>query len=426
MTAVMDAEQPLNLRFPKRFFWGAATSAHQVEGNTHNNWSVWELENAKSLAKQAEYKISHLPIWPDIREAATDPKNYVSNQAVDHYNRYELDFDIAQQLHFNAFRFSIEWSRIEPEEGVWDAAAIQHYREYIAALKKRGLEPMMTLYHWTVPTWFADKGGFEHTRNVKYFVRFAEKVLQELGKDLTYITTINEPDTVSSHGYIMLDHPPQKRSLWKAFAVYRNLLLGHKRIYKAGKRMSRRFKIGFTKSYAWLRPGDGRWITRVAMRADFWLRDDLPLYYVGKKNDFIGANYYFSDLHVGIYINHDGGRHNDLGWEMRPGDLENMLLRLGKRHKVPIMITETGVADMHDQYRQWWIAHSLQAVHNAMQQGVEVIGYLHWSLLDNFEWAYGHWPRFGLVEIDYKNNFKRTVRKSGLWYGQVIKKMRGL
>lgn len=415
----------LNLRFPKRFFWGAATSSHQVEGNTHNNWTVWELENAKSLAKQAEYRISHLPIWPEIREAATQPQNYVSGRAVDHYNRYELDFDIVQKLNLNAFRFSIEWSRIEPEEGRWDAAEIQHYREYILALKKRGIEPMMTLFHWTMPVWFTEKGGFEKASNVKYFVRFAEKVLLELGKDLRYITTINEPDTVATHGYYTQDHPPQKRSILKMIWVYRNMLLAHKRVYKLAHRISRKYKVGFTKSYAWLRPGDDRRLTRLALRVDFAIRDDIPLWYVGKKADFIGANYYFSDEHVGIKIKHDGGPHNDLGWEMRPDDLEEVLVRLA-RHKKPIFITESGVADMNDAYRQWWIAHSLTAINGAMHRGADVVGYLHWSLLDNFEWAYGRWPRFGLVAIDYEQNLKRTVRKSGLWYGKVVKKMRGL
>ena len=413
----------MNLRFPKRFFWGASTSAHQVEGNTHNNWSVWELENAKSLAKQAEYKIAHLPVWPDIREEASTPENYVSGKAVDHYNRYELDFDIAQKLNLNAFRFSIEWSRIEPEEGRWDAAEIQHYREYITALKKRGLEPMVTLFHWTMPVWFTEKGGFEKSTNVKYFVRFAEKILQELGADLRYITTINEPDTVAIHGYFTLEHPPQKHSVVKAVWVYRNMLLAHKRVYKLAHRMSRKYKVGFTKSYAWLRPSDQTRMTRIGIRGDFWLRDDLPLAYVGNKTDFIGVNYYFTDLHRGLKVVHDGGQHNDLGWEMRPDDLEEVLIRLGK-HKKQIMVTESGTADRGDTYRQWWIAHSLQSINSALSQGVDVIGYLHWSLLDNFEWAYGRWPRFGLVAIDYKNDLKRTVRESGLWYGKVVKKMR--
>lgn len=410
--------------FPKRFFWGASTSAHQVEGNTHNNWSVWELENAKSLAQAAPYKISHLPVWPEIRDEATDPDNYVSRQAADHYNRYELDFDIARKLNFNAFRFSVEWSRIEPEEGKWDVAEIQHYREYIAALKKRGLEPFMTLYHWTVPTWFAAKGGFERARNIKYFVRFAEKVLSELGHDVRYVTTINEPDTVATHGYVILDHPPQRHSIAKGLWVYRNLLRAHKDIYKVGRRMSRRFKIGFTKGYAWLRAGDTRRRTRLAIRFDFWARDDLVLWYVGRKNDFIGLNYYFSDRHVGLRIDNTQENISDLGWEMRPEDLEHVIMRLAGRHKQPIIITESGVADRNDMYRQRWILRSIIAMDNAMKQGANVQGYLHWAMIDNFEWAYGRWPRFGLVEVDYDNDLKRKVRRSALWYGKAIKKMR--
>lgn len=413
------------LHFPKRFLWGAATSAHQVEGNTHNNWTVWELENAKSLAHAAPHKMSNLSIWKDVEKEAIQPENYVSTEAVDHYNRYELDFDIAKKLNLNAFRFSIEWSRIEPKEGAWDPAEIQHYREYIAALKKRGLEPMATLFHWTMPTWFAEKGGFEKASNVKYFVRYAEKILDELGQDLRLITTINEPDTMFFHGYFVLDHPPQKNSRLSGVMAYRNMLLAHKRVYKLAHRKSRRYKVGFTKSYAWIRPGDESRLTKFAIRTDFFLRDDLPLWYIGRKIDFIGANYYFSDRRVGTKIEQENERTNDLGWEMRPDDLAHVLRRLGKRKK-PIIITESGVADRNDTYRKWWITRSLYAISEAIADGVDVQGYLHWSLLDNFEWAYGRWPRFGLVAIDYKNNLKRTVRSSGLWYGQVVKKMRNL
>ena len=411
-------------KFPKRFFWGASTSSHQVEGNTHNNWSVWELENAKSLAQAAPYKMSHLPMWAVFKDDATDPANYVSGRATDHYHRYELDFDIAEKLNFNAFRFSIEWSRIEPQEGQWDMTEIQHYREYIAALKKRGMEPFMTLYHWTVPTWFSDMDGFERARNIKYFVRFAEKVLSELGHDVRYVTTINEPDTVAMHSYVLLDHPPQRHSYVKAFWVYRNLLKAHKDVYKLGKRMSRRFRIGFTKGYAWLRPGDGRRRTRFAVKFDFWARDDMVLAYVGRKNDFIGVNYYFSDRHLGMRINNTFENLSDLGWEMRPEDLEYVLLRLAKRHKLPIFITESGVADRTDTYRQRWLLLTIIAMDNAIKQGADVQGYIHWAMTDNFEWAYGKWPRFGLVEIDYDNDLKRKVRKSAIWYGQAIKKMR--
>src|SRR5215469_12944808 len=132
------ANKPLPLAFPKRFFWGASTSAHQVEGGNHNQWSVWELENARALAQKAPYQKKYLPKWDEIEAEAVNPANYVSGMAVDHYHLYEQDFSYLKAMNMNAFRFSIEWSRIEPEEGAWNVEAIQHYREYLQALKKKG------------------------------------------------------------------------------------------------------------------------------------------------------------------------------------------------------------------------------------------------------------------------------------------------
>lgn len=413
-------------RFPKHFWWGAATSAHQVEGNTHNQWSVWELENAKSLAKAAPYRLEHLDNWAEIKAEATDPENYVSGVAVDHYNRYEQDFDAVKAMGLNAFRFSIEWSRIEPKEGHWDPVEIQHYRDYIKALRDRGLEPFVTLFHWTVPVWFSQKGGFERARNIKYFVRFAEKVIQEFGPDIKYITTINEPDTVAMAGYVTQDHPPQKHDPLRGAWVYLNLLRSHRQIYKLARKKSRRYKVGFTKAYAHVATSSDRWKERFMVRLDYLIRDDIPLWVVGRKTAFIGMNYYFSDRREGFkLVTHTGNvPTNDLGWEMLPDDLERVLLRVASRRpRVPIIITETGVADRNDKYRQWWIAHSLQAVHAAMEKGARVEGYIHWSLLDNFEWAYGKWPRFGLLEVDYKT-LKRTPRPSAQWFAKVVKQMR--
>ena len=410
--------------FPASFFWGAAVSAHQVEGGNHNNWSVWELENAKSLASAAPFKLGHLAIWPEIAPLATNPDTYVSGPSIDHYNRYNLDFAIAKKLHMNAFRFSIEWSRIEPEEGVWSKEGLEHYRQYIAAMKACGLEPMMTLYHWTVPTWFDERGGFERSSNIRYFVRFAEKVIDEFYHDVRYITTINEPDTVMSHGYVTQDHPPQKHSYLAAIAVYINLLRSHKTIYKLAHKKSRRLHVGFTKSYAAVSSVDDRLLSKIATRLDYWLRDDLILGYVKRQLDFIGVNYYFVDRHAGVgFQPSDGTNLNDVGWEMQPGEIYGVLMRL-RKWKKPLIITESGVADMHDQYRQDWILQTVRAVQRARQDGVRVIGYLHWSMFDNFEWALGRWPRFGLVAIDYDNNLKRTVRGSGLWYGRLIKRIR--
>lgn len=412
--------------FPKRFYWGAATSAHQVEGNTHNQWTVWELENANTLAKASPYRVGHLPSWDEIKAEAIKPENYVSGEAADHYNLYEQDFDMVQDMGLNAFRFSIEWSRIEPKEGQWDIAEIEHYRQYIKSLKRRGIEPFVTLYHWTVPVWFAERGGFEKISNIKYFVRFAEKILTELGAELRYITTINEPDTVMMQGYFVQGHPPQKQAPLLGIWTYFNLLRAHKRVYKMARKKSRRYKVGFTKAYACVMSANNSKRERLMTRIDYLIRDDIPLWFVGRKTDFYGMNYYFSDRREGFkLITHTGNVPvSDLGWEMLPDDLEKVLVRLGRRHpRAPIIITESGVADRADKYRQWWIAHSLQAIHNALQKGIRIEGYMHWSLLDNFEWAYGFWPRFGLIAVDYASQ-KRTLRPSGQWYSRVVKQMR--
>lgn len=413
-------------QFPKHFFWGASTSAHQVEGNNHNQWTVWELENAQGLAKAAPYRLEHLESWSRIRAEAERADNYVSGEAADHYNRYEQDFDAVKAMGLNAFRFSIEWSRLEPKEGSWDVREIEHYRQYIKALRQRGIEPFVTLYHWTEPTWFSDKGGFEKLSNIKYFVRFAEKVIDELGVDIKYITTINEPDTVMMQGYFLAQHPPQKHSPLLGIHVYFNLLRAHKRVYKLARKRSRRFKVGFTKAYAWVSADQHSWRERLMVRLDFLIRDDIPLWFVGRKTAYIGLNYYFSDKRQGFkMVDHsEATPRSDLGWEMVPEDLEKVLRRLGDRHpKLPIVITESGVADARDEYRQWWTARSLAAIHAAIVAGVRVDGYLHWALLDNFEWAYGKWPRFGLIEVDYDSQ-QRKPRPSALWYAKVVKNQR--
>lgn len=431
------------MQFPKRFLWGVATSAHQIEGGTHNNWSVWELENAKSLAKAAEYKIGDLPSWPLIKKEACSPDNYVSGRAIDHFHRYEKDFDILKKMHLNAFRFSIEWSRIEPTEGVWDIEAIDHYRRYLNALKKRGIEPLVTLYHWTVPVWFAEKGAFAKARNIDYFVRFAEKVLLELGPELRYITTINEPDTVVSLGYWFQEHPPYKHNFLQGLWVYRNHLKAHKRVFTLGTSISRRFKIGFVKNYVHIQPADDRRLSRYMAKLDLLVRDGAVLRYVGRKTHFIGVNYYFTDYYSGFklligqrsHFTNDLAKQqaarldelpvSDLGWSMEPENLEPVLRRLAK-YKKPLIVMETGVADARDEFRKDWLNGTIRAVHNALRAGVPVQGYLYWSGFDNFEWAYGRWPRFGLIGIDYEHDLKRVPRRSALYYAAVVKKAKGM
>lgn len=408
-------------KWPKGFLWGSATASHQVEGGNVNNWSVWELQTAKQRAKSAKRLFGTLPIWPEISDLATNPDNYVSGKAVDHYRRYKEDFDVIEKLGLNSFRFSIEWSRIEPDEGAWDVAAIEHYRAYIKDLRRRGIEPVLTLYHWTVPLWFSEKGGFEKAKNIAYFERFAQKIIREFHGDLHYIVTINEPDTVCSMGYIMLEHPPGTFSLPKAAAVYYNLLRAHKRVYTFAKAFDKKLIVGFSKSYSYAVAGDDRLLSRLMVKLDNAFRDDMIIRFVGKKTDFLGVQFYFTDQHHGWELVHGNKQISDMGWDRQPQNLEHVLKRLAWCKK-PLIVTETGLADQHDNWRKEWIEQTIASVHNALEAGVDVRGYLYWSLLDNFEWAYGRWPAFGLIGVDYEHGLKRTIRPSALYYAAVVRK----
>lgn len=409
-------------QFPKKFLWGAATSAHQVEGNQHNQWSVWEHENAKTLAVRSEYQLNDLDVWEDIEPEARDPNNYISGRAAGHYEHYEEDFDIIKGFGLNAFRFSVEWSRIEPVEGAWNAVEIEHYKQYLQALKRRGIEPMLTLFHFTVPVWFAEMGGFEKRKNVKYFLRFAEKILSELGSDIRYVITINEPEVYASESYYKAEWPPQRQSLRKTFMVVNNLIYAHNKAAKMIHGLNRRYKVSIAKNTSYVYAGDNALVSRLS--AKFWqyVKDDYILKRIRRTSDFIGVNYYFCDRFYGYRVHNPDQRLSDLGWDMHPENLEFVLERLYRKYKLPIIVTENGLADGRDKDRKWWLGKTMLALSNAIGQGVDVRGYFHWSLLDNFEWSHGQWPNFGLVEVDYKT-MKRTVRPSAIWWGKLLQRI---
>lgn len=412
--------------FPKRFLWGAATAAHQVEGNNHNQWSVWELENAKTKAAQAEYHVQDFPAWDRVKKQAKDPHNYVSGVATQHYTRYKEDFDLLQSMHMNAYRFSIEWSRIEPQEGVWNPEAIAHYKEYLAELRRRDIEPIVTLMHFTLPVWFAEKGGWEHRANIKYFTRYVEKIMTELGNSVRYIVTINEPEVYGFCSYKIHEWPPVKSSNYQAFKVIYNQTIAHRRAAKVLKSINPRYKVGIAKNSVFIYPGDNAWLSRVSAQVMQWIQDDFWLSRVVKSSDFMGLNFYMSQRVYGYRIhNSESADYSDLDWMIAPGDIEYVLERWHRKYNLPILITENGIADGEDAYRQAWIKDTIMAMQRAMANDVQLLGYLHWSLTDNFEWAYGSWPRFGLAAVDYKTG-KRTLRPSAVWFGKVIKKLRGV
>lgn len=421
--------------FPKDFLWGASTASHQVEGDTYNQWSVWELENAKRLATTAKERLSWLPRWDEIEPFATDPENYISGDGVEHYTRYKEDFKLAKKLNLNSFRFGIEWSRLEPQDGVWDQEAWDHYKEYIIELVNMDIEPILNIWHWTMPKWFTDKGGFQKRSNLDYFERFVKKLCQELPmQKIRYVITLNEPNVYSSFGYITGEWVPNKRNFYKFYIVYKNLMRAHKRAYRALKDSNSQLQVGIAAQLANIQPKRPQ--NFFDNLATHWMRYFWNWWFINKVNkyqDFVGFNYYFTDYyrwgdfrHVRkgkyFYTVNPNEPKNDLGWYMEPEGLYPLIVRVWAHYKKPIMITENGLADMDDKHRKWWIEETIVAMERAISEDINLIGYMHWSLLDNFEWAFGWWPKFGLVEVD-RETMMRTIRPSAKYYSEKIKEL---
>ncbi|HVX58359.1 MAG TPA: glycoside hydrolase family 1 protein [Candidatus Saccharimonadales bacterium] len=417
--------------FPKDFMWGASTSAHQVEGNTNNQWTRWEMANADKLAATAEQRLHHMPFWHEVKDRAQMPSTYISGKGIDHYNRYEEDFDLLKKLNLNAFRFGIEWARLEPEEGVWDEKEVEHYRDYIKAMRDRGIEPVLNIWHWTHPLWFEDMGAFKNKANLKHFDRFVSKLVNEYGSMVTYYITVNEPNTYTASSYLTVDllsglsWPPGEKKITSAFKVYRNLVRAHRRAYKIIKAADSRARIGIAASLDNIQAKDPHDLPdEISTKIMRYIWDWWFLRRIGKYQDFIGINYYFTDYYDGLFKKSNPSMPvSELGWYMEPEGLYPLLLRAWAHYKKPIIVSENGVADAHDEYRRWWIEETIVAMERAISQGVKIIGYFHWSLLDNFEWATGWLPKFGLVEVDRQHGMKRTIRPSAKWFAEKITKL---
>jgi beta-glucosidase len=407
----------MELKFPTGFLWGAATSAHQVEGNNINDWTEWEEANADRLARDTGKKWApwQQEQFPEMFERS----NYISGRACDHYNRYEQDFNIAKTLGHNAHRFSIEWSRIEPEEGIFDEVAIEHYRQVLKALRARGLEPFVTIWHWTNPLWIRDIGGWKNKKTIDYFARYAEKITQSF-KDINYWITVNEPNIYAGFGYISGNQPPAMRNYAKGLKVFYNLLAAHRQAYTIIHKHNQAAKVGLASSVIYFESKNNFFINKIGgfIASFFWN------YYTFRKirgfNDFIGCNYYARNL-IGFGRRKKPEEINDLGWGILPKGIYNVLKKF-KRYNLPIYITENGIADARDQKRAAYIREHLSYINKAIQEGVNIRGYLYWSLLDNFEFVdmRGFWPRFGLVEVDYKT-LERKIRPSALDYAEICK-----
>jgi len=399
------------VKFPQNFLWGAATAAYQVEGgNDRSDWWRWEKKAGKEN----------------------------SGAACRHYDLYELDFELAKGLGHNAHRLSVEWSRIEPEEGKFSEYALKHYAGVILALRARDIEPVVTLHHFTNPAWFADLGGWRNKRSVDYFLRFSERVVRTLSPYVHTWITINEPTIYFSHAYFLGAWPPEEKSIRKAMAVKNHLAAAHIKTYRMIHKVYKELNlqkplVSFSQHMQAFVPCVPSAKNKfAAFLRHQWFNLGLIDQFVRQKAlDFIGLNYYsrqlvelkrwgLRNLFADVCENgHHPVKKNSLGWDIYPEGLHDLLLKL-KKYNLPVMITENGICTSDDNLRWEFIARHLEAIHRAMEKGVPVSGYLYWSLLDNFEWDKGFCPRFGLIEMDYKTQ-QRTVRESAVKFSEVCK-----
>ncbi|MBI2870867.1 MAG: glycoside hydrolase family 1 protein [Candidatus Omnitrophica bacterium] len=401
--------------FPPDFLWGSATSAHQVEGNnTSSDWWAWEQEG-------------RVP--------------FKSGLACDHFNRYDEDFDLARDFGQNAHRFSIEWARIEPQEGCFSDEAIRHYTQVIASLRRRGLEPFVTLHHFTNPKWFQERGGWVHRRAPFFFKRYAAQMAQSFKGQVRFWITINEPLVYVYQSYLARIWPADQVGIRAALSALFHFEEAHRAAFdllhqvqmKGGGGES--VQVGVAQAIRLSSPCKESWLPD---RAASYLRDyafnTLFLDRLTRRRalDFIGINYYTRDfVHWGgkgllslfgeVCPNahaHTRTPRSALGWEVYPEGLYKTLLRLKKYH-LPLYVTENGFATDDDAEREEFIKDHLTSVRRALEAGTPVKGYFYWSLLDNFEWAEGTRPRFGLVEVDFQS-LRRAARPSARRLREII------
>ncbi|MDO8638180.1 MAG: glycoside hydrolase family 1 protein [Candidatus Daviesbacteria bacterium] len=388
------------LIFPENFLWGSATSAYQVEGNNINaDW--WDWESRDKLPK--------------------------SGEACDQYNRYEEDFKLIKDLNQNAHRLSIEWSRIEPEEGVFDQQEIEHYLKELKALKSLKIAVMLTLHHFTLPLWLAKKGGWTSRKSALYFERFVKKIVPELKEYADFWITINEPMVLVYGSYIIAKWPPQKKSTIKSIKATWNLMRAHKKAYKAIHKIIPEAKVGIAQnvqSFTAFHKHSLR--EQLGVIFSDLTTNHLFYFFTQGHHDFLGINYYFHNrlkIEKGFFptisnVQEFTKEVSDLGWEIFPEGMFDVLTDL--KDGLPIYITECGIATSNDDRRIRFVMQYLQEVYRAIQAGVKVKGFFYWSLLDNFEWADGYDPKFGLIEVDFKTQ-KRTVRPSAQIYADIAK-----
>ena len=413
------------------FWWGAGHAAFQVEGTPgDSDWNRWAHTKGKILnGDNADHATE---FWKDP----------------------EKDFDLVQKLGAKMFRFSIAWERIEPVQGKWDEAALERYEKMIVSLRKRGIEPLITLHHFVLPGWLAEKGGTTTPEFAEDFARYAVKVVSRLAKapaNVQWWMTFNEPMVLVYAGYLTGEFPPGfkdrqdlavqsaaglARAHIKAMQGIRELNLPNAKFSIAAHWRDFQGRSNWPVNYLLGRLAD--WCFNRQFMSSittgnifFWMpggnavNDHLAIPKSGTL-DYLGVNYYgrkvisFRWSSPFVQVDEGDGPKTDIDWEIYPEGLGRILPDIYKSYHLPILISENGIADAKDLKRADFLKSHIEQIRMVKEQGVPVIGYLHWALTDNFEWAAGFAPRFGLVEMDYATG-ERKPRPSFAAYREMIR-----
>ncbi|HKY53929.1 MAG TPA: family 1 glycosylhydrolase [Anaerolineales bacterium] len=403
--------------FPKGFLWGTATAAHQVEGNNVNS-DLWVME--------------HVP-----ETTYVEP----SGDACDHYHRYRSDIALLAELGFNSYRFSIEWARIEPEEGEFSNAALEHYLDMLRACHEHGLTPIVTYHHFTSPRWLIASGGWSSSKTPDKFARYCERATKHLGDLIGVACTINEANIASLIVEWEFVPPPKQlhKAVWwsaaaKALGVSRKrfspfiyatsprardvILMAHRRALAAIKSGPGTFPVGITLALQDIQAAEGGEKRGAKMRKAI---NDIYLEAV-RGDDFVGVQAY-SRVRVGpkgLAPPEEGVELTEMGYEFWPQALEATIRDAVAKTGLPVIVTENGIATTDDTRRVEYVRRALNGVINCIKDGLDVRGYTYWSAFDNFEWSLGYRPTFGLIAVDRETQ-ERTVKPSARWLGAIAR-----
>lgn len=400
--------------FPRGFLWGASTAAYQVEGNNSNS-DMWLLEHVKP-------------------SAFAEPSGDADNS----FMLWEEDLDLVKRIGLNSYRFSLEWARIEPEQGFISIAMLDHYKRIIAACKARGLAPVVTFNHFSNPRWFAALGGWVNPNASTLFARYCGIAARHLAPDIAYAVTLNEPNLPSHLAWVRLpasvydaaraNREAAARSMGVAsynagfmftaqdYAVMiPNLIAAHVRARDAIKTVRPDLPVGLSLSVA-----DDQALGQESLIEKKREESYGPWLRAAEKDDFVGVQNYARTVidRNGIVKPAPGVPLTDMGTEIYPTSLAGSVKYIHQATKKPIFVTEHGIGTNDDTVRARFITDALAGLKSVIDTGVPVIGYLHWSLLDNYEWYSGYRPKFGLASVDRKT-FKRTLKPSASVLGKI-------